>query len=65
MVKENYFYRKNITICNPTRVTLSTGRGNKSINGITLTVVTSLDIVVAYFVSSTSCIANNARTKTL
>jgi hypothetical protein len=39
------------TICNPTRVTLSTGCGNRSINGMTLASVTSSDVVVEYFAS--------------
>ncbi len=59
------FEWKKITICNPTRVTSSIGRGNKSINGMTLSVLISFDDVVAYFASPNPCIVNNARTKTL
>jgi hypothetical protein len=43
---------KNITICKPIRVTLSTGRGIRSINGMTCSVVTSLEVVEASFASS-------------
>jgi hypothetical protein len=43
---------KNITICKPIRVTLSTGRGMRSINGVTSSVVTSLEVVEACFASS-------------
>ncbi len=53
------------TICNPTRVTLSTGCGNRSINGMTLASVTSSDVVVEYFASVILWIVNKARTKIL
>jgi hypothetical protein len=43
---------KNITICKPIRVILNMGRGMRSINGMTSSVVTSLEVVEACFVSS-------------
>ena len=51
-IENRLLMKKDITICNPTRVTLSMGRGIRSISAVTFSTSTSLEIVVNTFASS-------------
>lgn len=65
LIKCSVRIKKDTTICKPIRITLSTGRGIKSINGTIFSMTTSLEVVETILASPEPGTVYNARTKTL